>query len=55
MRTANGLVLPEYSRRFTLIDGEIGGFERLFGSRRSHITLNDDGYVGEAACGFLTL
>jgi len=37
MRTANGLVLPGYSRGFRLIDGEVGGFERLIGSRRSHI------------------
>ena len=55
MRTGNGLVLPGCSRGFPINDGKFSGFERLFGSRRSHITLSDDGYVGEAAYGFLTL
>jgi hypothetical protein len=55
MQTANGPDLPGCSRGFTFIDDEIGGFKRLFGSRRRHITLSEDVYVGEAACGFLTL
>ena len=55
MRTGNGLVLPGCSRGFPINDGKFSGFERLFGSRRSHITLSDDDYVEEAACGFRTL
>jgi hypothetical protein len=43
MRTVNGLVLPGCARGFTFNDGKFSGFERLFGSRRSHITLSDDG------------
>ncbi len=31
---------------------QVHRYERLFGSRRSHISQNDDGYVGEAASGF---
>ena len=30
-----------------LIYGKFVGFERLFGSRRSLVTLSDDGYVGD--------
>ena len=52
MRTGDFLFSQGYSRRLTLSNLKLYGYERLFGSRRSYITRSDDDYVGEAASGF---